>query len=854
MGGVTRFTYDAAGRVLERTEAYRSASAATTRNSYDANGNLVQVIDPRNNRRTMTYTRGNRLETESFTVSGVSYTRRYEYDALGRLWRTTNANQHAGHVTFDAGSRKKTDTNALNDTTSYTYDENGNVLTVKDPMNHVTTYTYDKLDRVKTVTDYLGNKTSYDYDAEGHLSAVEDARGNTTRYGYDADGRLNRVVDANNRTTSATYDAAGNLSTVTGPESGNVVRYTYDNLNRMTQMQDAENHIWRFSYDNNGNLTQRTMPDNRTIRYTYDELNRVTSITYADGSQVNYAYDKNGNRISMTDSLGTTRYSYDEANRLTSVTDPFGKTVSYAYDGVGNVTDMIYPGSKTLAYDYDDGERLETVTSWLGHTTRYSYNPIHQLTKIQNGNGTITELDYDNAKRLVELLNRTSSGAVISRHQNDLDGNGNVTQSQVELPLEPSFDTTGVSMTFDDANRILTAGSTNFTHDLAGRIVSKVTGEVTTSYTYNDQDLLTAISGGRDNYSFLYNGDGNRLAMSKNGVQTRYVLDLKAALPNVLAETNASGAVSAYYTYGMGLLSRIDATTGEESFYHFDPTGNTLALTDAGQNIVNRYAYTPYGEVTAATSTDNPFSYSGRHGVMDDGNGLNYMRARYYQPEIKRFLSLDALYGDINEPQSLNRYAYVQGNPIGKVDPSGKSWKAVGYFALAGVGVVSIALTAPAFAASGSIILGISLIGSTLGTAGSLAGGISQTTLELTISDKDKIEQMEEGIRDAVHATDIFWSGSYVASGGNEEIASYGEAIGNVYSLSTGFYSLSTLNTNGSNVVTLANGLTAVYDVETAVIKLSQFVGENLSKTNSEQKSSDSHSYYNRNTNQCVAE
>jgi len=58
---------------------------------------------------------------------------------------------------------------------------------------------------------------------------------------------------------------------------------------------------------------------------------------------------------------------------------------------------------------------------------------------------------------------------------------------------------------------------------------------------------------------------------------------------------------------------------------------------------------------------------------MDDGNGLHYMRARYYKEEIKRFMSLDALHGDIMSPQALNRYAYVLGNPIMGVDPSGLS-------------------------------------------------------------------------------------------------------------------------------------------------------------------------------------
>jgi len=89
-------------------------------------------------------------------------------------------------------------------------------------------------------------------------------------------------------------------------------------------------------------------------------------------------------------------------------------------------------------------------------------------------------------------------------------------------------------------------------------------------------------------------------------------------------------------------------------------------------NVTDSYAYAPYGEATVQGTTWNPFRYSGRHGVMDDGNGLNYMRARYYKPEIARFMSLDAVLGGMEKPQSLNQYTYVQGDPVGAVDPSGK--------------------------------------------------------------------------------------------------------------------------------------------------------------------------------------
>jgi RHS repeat-associated protein len=122
--------------------------------------------------------------------------------------------------------------------------------------------------------------------------------------------------------------------------------------------------------------------------------------------------------------------------------------------------------------------------------------------------------------------------------------------------------------------------------------------------------------------------------------------------------------------YGEGLVSQIDAS-GDSHYYHFDPTGHTLALTDAAGGVSDKYAYAPYGFTTEEGLTVNPFKYVGRYGVMDDGNGLHYMRARYYKEAIKRFVSLDGLHGDVLSPQSLNRYAYVLGNPVMGIDPSG---------------------------------------------------------------------------------------------------------------------------------------------------------------------------------------
>ena len=97
-------------------------------------------------------------------------------------------------------------------------------------------------------------------------------------------------------------------------------------------------------------------------------------------------------------------------------------------------------------------------------------------------------------------------------------------------------------------------------------------------------------------------------------------------------------------------------------------SGSTIALTDASGAVTDRVVYSPYGTVTHRTgSTDTPYLYVGQLGVMTEPNGLLYMRARYYSPELRRFINADP----IGFAGGMNWYQYANGNPISYVDPSG---------------------------------------------------------------------------------------------------------------------------------------------------------------------------------------
>ncbi len=108
--------------------------------------------------------------------------------------------------------------------------------------------------------------------------------------------------------------------------------------------------------------------------------------------------------------------------------------------------------------------------------------------------------------------------------------------------------------------------------------------------------------------------------------------------------------------YGQGLIA--EESKNGYRIYQYDLRGSTVALTNQSGKVTDRCTYGTYGEMVSHTGcSDTPFLYDGRDGVMTDGNGLYYMRARYYSPLLKRFINPDTLDGSINDSRTLNKYA-----------------------------------------------------------------------------------------------------------------------------------------------------------------------------------------------------
>jgi RHS repeat-associated protein len=118
------------------------------------------------------------------------------------------------------------------------------------------------------------------------------------------------------------------------------------------------------------------------------------------------------------------------------------------------------------------------------------------------------------------------------------------------------------------------------------------------------------------------------------------------------------------------LLTLSGLTHAEKvTYYYTDPTGTVLAETDAQGNVTKTYDYRPYGEQALGQPPDG-LGYTGH--VNDPDTGLVYMQARYYDPEVGRFLSVDPAGVSAGDAVGFNRYVYANNSPLRFVDPDGR--------------------------------------------------------------------------------------------------------------------------------------------------------------------------------------
>ena len=697
-GRVTHYKYDDAGRLTETIYPNETANQVQQLLNAISPGQTPQSVDWTNivypdstpayltsNSRTKTeYYKTGEVKAE-IDVSGNRT--EYEYDAAGRVSLTRFDATNYITYTYDTVGNRKTETVFAGGTsTTTTYDSKGQVTATTDPNGKTTKFEYDANGQLKAVVDALLHRTEYAYDSAGNLTSIKDALGQVTAYEYDDKGRRKAVIRPDSKRSTFVYDDVANTVTITD-FNNKTVKYTYDDQNQVVakQYQNVSGATVSVTYATNG--LEETITDSRGATvYKYDILGQVISRKdpvgpyLASGNSIEYKYES-GQVSEVKTPTRTTGYTYDSEGRLKTVSTPDMGTVTYDYDSLGNLWKTSYPNNLVETRIYDSLGRLDLVkTVKIDPVTKlelqvissfdYAVDNVGNRREVLENNGRKVEYKYDDLNRLLE-----------EKITNDPSGNNRVvsyTYDAVGNRLSKTDSVSGVTTyTYNNLNQLSTTTNgvaTIYSYDNNGNLISEVTGSNSTVYRWanNGENRLMGVTvnegGVTRNVGYQYNAQGIRVGKVVDGVETRYLIDELQPYAQVLEEYDALGNAKGSYVYGYDLIGKLQGN--QPSFYHVDGLGSTRVLTNGLGAVTDSYSYDAFGNSIVSTGgSNNAYLFAGEQ--RDSETGLDYLRARYYDPFLGRFVSADAYEGSLNDPMSLHDYQYAHANPVVNTDPSG---------------------------------------------------------------------------------------------------------------------------------------------------------------------------------------
>jgi RHS repeat-associated protein len=679
-GYSTSFTYDKLGRVTKET----LADGSQIQYAYNDVQNFVTVTDMLGQVTQKFYNPFGWLKYETLGLGYASY----GYDQYGRMIWSEDAKRQRTQYQYDGWRRLTRTTHPDNSYVQKQYDDVLYTTTTIDENGNTMREVYDKVGRLLRTEEVKPTETvilsTNTYDNIGNLASVTDARGNTTSYGYDVLGRLISVTDPENRTTQYTYSMANNLIQIRYPDNRTTTK-VYDEIGRLIQQTNPDGQVEKFKYDANNNLVQFVNRKGGVITYSYNNRNFLTSSS-TPGETVTYTYDAGGKRLSMTDATGTTQYSYyNDTARLKDITFPDGTTVVYDYD-VQSLESQYVLGDSREEYAYDARNRLVGIqiqrhdhfegNNWFIYEAgriQYTYNANSTLSGMSVNEGLFAKTYAYDGLNLSAITYKKADQTVIGSFQYSYDNNRNIVSRNENGQI--------ASFTYDALNRIQTSSLFNesYQYDTRGNRLTLTSDLAPTvplaSYEYDDWDRLVRVTPENGTpVEYRYNGDGMLWERVENGVTTRYYYNERGQLIREgTVQADGSVTLTARYIYNGAStvpIARDDIEHEVVLYYVTNGHGDVMAVVDGAGNIVNEYSYDIWGNpLTVSELVHTPFRYSGEY--WDDTTGLQYLRARWYDPSIGRFINEDTYEGDITNPLSLNLYIYVLNNPLRYIDPSG---------------------------------------------------------------------------------------------------------------------------------------------------------------------------------------
>ena len=717
-GETTTYTYNAAGQLTSRTDPLGN----TTRYVYNSAGYLTSIINP-NGQTEASFTYDADGRVASYT-NAAGTTVQYTYDALNRLTGITYPDGTSRTYTYQ-NLNVVAVKNRLNQITHYGYDADGHLTTITSPLGQVTTLTRNADEKVIGITDPSGHTTTWTRDIEERITSRTGPLGHTTIWAYgDGAGRLKSVTDPLGQTTQYSHTLAGR---VRGIQFLSVSNPAFPNPPKTIVLGggapclpfpsclDSDNDSVTFTYGANFPHVVTMTDETGTTHYAYGIIGQPGALRLTNVlaplpvATVQYQYDADNRVISRSINGIPETYGYDALNRLVSDTNSLGR-FSYSYLGPTDLVTRQSLASSPVTIDYhylppNQDDRLAAIVNRIGRgsvaSIFYQTNALNEVMGIATrpimaGNGRGLFGSFGGHQGPPVSFGQTF-GPFVGRNF----GAADLSYDADQRLIGTTGNVFGLTRyTYDDANNLLSVrnrqrsfvGRYNSANEIASANGQSLTynadGELKTdgaqAFTWNAAHKLVSVTNARAGTItvYMYNGLGERVgtAVWARGASSPVITETlwcgtivcAAFSPNTAytaASSPYSHLVAQYFPQG-----EVDGSQGY--LYTRNNIGSVTALVTPQGTVAGQYSYSPYGQMTTSGSTTTPppipaFGYAGM--VYDHSTGLNLTLYRAYDPQLRRWLSRDP----VGFATGINKYAYVNGNPVSWIDPYGLAWQLV---------------------------------------------------------------------------------------------------------------------------------------------------------------------------------
>jgi RHS repeat-associated protein len=578
------------------------------------------------------------------------------------------------------------------ESTTETYDVFGRLVKVQEPSAGVTAnYEYDAGNRLKHAELVNGTNRQhryFAYDGRGFLlSETHPEKGGSVTYGdYDARGHAGYRYDTTAaRGVEFDFDSAERLLEVreTSQAGGRLLKkFTYDSATGWGNGKLATAAAWNYppdpyypevrvteSYSYGGREGRISSKSTQFAESGIDTERHDQSFTWSPGGELlSESYPVcTGGVCSSGQPARVQNYGY--AHGVLGSVEGWASAIGYHESGMVASVTHTNGTADTISEDGYGRARPAQVKSVSGATTLFDSGAM-----TYDGAGNIEAMGasrfrYDGVSRLAEAEIVLNTGTY--RQSYALDGFGNL-QSITTTPAGGSA-TTVPTPTSVSTNR-LSSG----TYDVGGNLTNW-NGNV---YTFDVLNRMTRIQAGAEDWFYVYTADDERVQQwSRIGQRWTTIRGLDAQVRRV-TRAGTPTTPDDYLYRGGQILAKVLRQSAVQHF-HLDHLGSTRRVTDAAGAVVLTQDLYPYGEEIVPVSSGERTRFTGHErdtlntktGTNFTADDLDYVHARFNSPLTGRFLAVDPANESaaMDSPQTWNRYAYADSNPLLFVDPDGQS-------------------------------------------------------------------------------------------------------------------------------------------------------------------------------------